>query len=152
MGQHRAILQHSHIHTSPKQSHPLSNRPAVLPRFEPVSVPPAQLTVVTTAAELQAASVAGAQDIEIRAHLDLSSLRRFFNPRLPPITGDESKGPHALLYAYGNMRSMRVRGFRWHCLRIMLQHTCAVVWMCGYTQYTGKQPKYQNQPGIIVDP
>ena len=77
-------------------------------------MPPAQVRVVTTAAELQAASVEGAQDIEIRTHLDLSSLKRLDNPALSAIPEDEISGPQALLYTHGIMRSMRVRALTWH--------------------------------------
>ena len=81
---------------------------------EAVTVPPAHVRVITTAAELQAASVEGAQDIEIRAHLDLSGLKRFDNPALSAIPEYETNVPQALLYTHGIMRSMRVRALTWH--------------------------------------
>ena len=91
----------------------LHGRPPVLRPSDDVTVPPAHVRVVTTAAELQAASAAGAQDIEIRAHLDLSGLTRFDNPELAVSPAQAAAGPHALLYAHGDMRSMRVRARTW---------------------------------------
>ena len=72
-------------------------------------VGPANITVVTTPGELQAASLAGAQDIEIRSHLDLRSLKLAKNPA---ITGNETENNPkrlALLYASPPLRSIRVR-------------------------------------------
>ena len=125
--QSRAILQDGGLQTSNRQHGHLPARPAVLRPSEAVTVPPAQVTVVTTAAELQAASEAGAQDIEIRAHLDLSDLKLWFSPGLPKVPGVD-RGPHALVYAYGGMRSMRVRPLpglaALHYGAVDVQHAC----------------------------
>ena len=112
----REILQDRNSNVSFTVQGRMNRRPPVLRPSEAVTVPPAQVRVVTTAAELQAASVAGAQDIEIRTHLDLSGLKRFVNPALSAIPKEDIIRPQALLYTYGNMRSMRVRARRWHFL------------------------------------
>eukprot|EP00892_Ulva_mutabilis_P006551 jgi/Ulvmu1/4268/UM194_0008.1 len=71
------------------------------------TVAAAAVSVVTTAAELQAVAVAAAQDIELQSHLDLRSLRRITNPDLPRETTEEGVLDYALLYVHGGMRSMR---------------------------------------------
>ena len=75
-------------------------------------IPPANVAVVTTAAELQRVNLAGALDIEIRSHLDLRNLSRVENPGLLP--GEETARnikSIALLYSspQAPARSIRVR-------------------------------------------
>ena len=53
-----------------------------LPEGDGLTVPPADVTAVFTDKELQAASADAAQDIEIRAHLDMRRLPRTPNPVL----------------------------------------------------------------------
>eukprot|EP00892_Ulva_mutabilis_P004144 jgi/Ulvmu1/2100/UM125_0004.1 len=83
----------------------LGRGPAGRPRPQPYG--PANVTVVRTAEELQQATLVGATDIEVREHLDLTSLRIAMDP-----TGDFSGdvrayGRSSLLYSYGSMRSIR---------------------------------------------
>lgn len=73
------------------------------------NVPAASITVVRTAAELQAAATATAPDIEVQAHLDLRSLARLDNPDIPGGSTPEELTALALLYKRAAMRSMRVR-------------------------------------------
>lgn len=62
--------------------------------------------VVETADELQKAANETAQDIEIRAHLDLRTLVHMTNPA---VAVESYKENVALLYVWKHMRSMRVR-------------------------------------------
>lgn len=84
---------------------PRSNERAQARPREVRAVPRANITVVRSAAELQAAAEAKAQDIEIRAHLDLRKLRRLQNPLVTSAVA----GSYALLYADPPLRSIRVR-------------------------------------------
>ena len=72
-----------------------------------LEIPAANITVVRTAAELQRAALAGVQDIEIRAHLDLRSLKRDANPAMRDENSLHSNRL-ALLYASPPLRSIRV--------------------------------------------
>ena len=85
-----------------------------LPEGDGVTVPAADVTAVFTGEELQAASADAAQDIEIRAHLDMRRLTRTPNPVLEAdpvfeLETDQGTTRLALLYAQPPMRSMRVR-------------------------------------------
>ena len=71
-------------------------------------IPAASITVVRTAAQLQRAALAGAQDIEIRAHLDLRSLERAANPLIEGVETAVNPKRLALLYASPPLRSIRV--------------------------------------------
>lgn len=88
---------------------PLQPPPAAPPQPTPTAGPspasPAEVTPVSTAEELRTAAAAGAQHIEIRAHLDLRELPRADNPLI------EGNGVRALalLYASGGLESIRVR-------------------------------------------
>jgi len=88
-------------------------RPATPPPSTRATQAPAEVTVVTTAEELVNATLAGAQDIEIQAHLDLRNTRRQNNTNDPtePVPNEHGvgQGSTALLASRGNMRSMRVR-------------------------------------------
>lgn len=73
------------------------------------AVSPAYITMVTSAEQLQNATLTQAEDIEIRAHLDLRALSLAENP---DISGEESVSNRkrlALLYATHRLRSVRVR-------------------------------------------
>lgn len=77
-----------------------------------------QVTVVATPAQLQAASIAGAQYIEVQAHLDLRHLGRLRHNDLPrdsPLR--ELKTPQALFYIHQNMTSLRVRALTLQAVR-----------------------------------
>ena len=74
-----------------------------------VTVPPADVTTVVTGEQLQAAFADVAQDIEIRAHLDMRGLTRTPNQMLESGTDYTAVTRLALLYAQPPMRSMRVR-------------------------------------------
>lgn len=65
----------------------------------------ANITVVRTAEELQAATLRGATDIEIRSHVDLRSLSKGPNPAVHEL---KSGRYLALLYASTPLRSIRV--------------------------------------------
>ena len=85
--------------------------------------PPANVTIVRTAEELQQATLRGAIDIEIRDHIDLSTLNLAFDP-----TGEfkgtvRMYGKSSLLYSYSPMRSIRVRPLS-HC--DTCRHTVAI--------------------------
>ena len=73
-----------------------------------LEIPAANITVVRTAGELQRAALAGAQDIEIRAHLDLRSLELAANPLFDGIETAINRKRLALLYASPPLRSIRV--------------------------------------------
>lgn len=106
-------------------SQPSTPSPAMLP-----SLPEAKVTVVTTAAELLDASTATAQDIEIRAHLDLRSLVRVQNPALPP-----TALRLAIINAISPMRSMRVcHPLQRHCCLLHRAKCLAMVWQSTYWQ------------------
>ena len=62
----------------------------------------ADITVVTTARELQAAIAEGAQDILIRSHLDFSEIPL-------PFDGEQSGGHTVLPDVKASTRSIRVR-------------------------------------------
>eukprot|EP00892_Ulva_mutabilis_P006547 jgi/Ulvmu1/4264/UM194_0004.1 len=90
----------------PPQPQDLPGDPSSSPRV----VQPAEVTVVTSAAQLQAASEAAARDIEIRAHLDLRNLKRPPNPGISGFDGpnnDDSIIRLALFYVHSEMRSLR---------------------------------------------
>ena len=72
-------------------------------------IPPANITIVTTAEELQEASLAGAQDIEIRRHIDLRTLTTVPNPSIGGVEAVTNPKRLALLYASPPLRSIRVR-------------------------------------------
>lgn len=98
---------------------PATPSPATLP-----SLPDATVNVVTTADELLAASTATAQDIEIRAHLDLRSLVRVQNPALPP-----TASRLAIINALSPMRSMRVcHPLQCHCCLLHRAKCLTMVW------------------------
>lgn len=65
---------------------------------------PASVTVVSTARQLQAAMMAGAQDILINEHLDLTELSLAFN-------SNTSRSPTALGDAKPSTRTIRVGFF-----------------------------------------
>ena len=82
-------------------------RLAAKPQPPVKAVSPAYITVVTSAEQLQNATLTQAEDIEIRAHLDLRALSLAENP---DISGEESVSNRlALLYATHRLRSVRVR-------------------------------------------
>eukprot|EP00892_Ulva_mutabilis_P004162 jgi/Ulvmu1/2117/UM127_0002.1 len=79
---------------------------------EPPTASPAQhtlptITVVRTAAQLQQASVSGAMDIEIRAHIDMRSLTLAPNPQIQGEATANNPRRLALLYAPRSLRSIR---------------------------------------------
>ena len=81
---------------------------------------PANITVVRTAEELQQATLTGAVDIEIWAHLDLRGLRRTSNPEIDLHTAAiGSRSASALLYGEPTLRSIRVR--RDACVGVFLR-------------------------------
>ena len=69
--------------------------------------PGAKFTYVYTVDELKRACEGGAKDVEIRSHLDLSSLQRARMPGFP--NGSISTVRASLLYSSANLRSIRVR-------------------------------------------
>lgn len=87
----------------------------------PPDVEPADITPVNTATEFQAAVEAGARDIEIRSHLDLSALDRKENPVIACFSQDRIGRDSALdagtlashlAYVKKATRSIRVRARR----------------------------------------
>ena len=77
---------------------------------------PANITVVTSAKQLQQAALAQAEDIEIRAHLDLRTLHRVVNPDIRGMEALSNSKRLALLYGTRQLRSVRVRtskSFTW---------------------------------------
>lgn len=75
----------------------------------PAAAAPVNVTVVRTGAELRQATLGGARDIEIRAHLDMRDMRRIANPLMPRVDRGNSRKELALLYASKPLRSIRVR-------------------------------------------
>ena len=73
------------------------------------AVSPADITVVTSAEQLQNATLTQAEDIEIRAHLDLRALNLADNPDIPGEESVSNRKRLALLYATHRLRSVRVR-------------------------------------------
>ena len=108
----RALLQADSTPTSPtpREANPGTQRPPPPP---PPSAHPkvaaAAVTAVTTAAELQSASIDQRQDIEIQAHLDLRSLDRLPNLVQHMEATERELVVDALFVAHRSMRSMRVR-------------------------------------------
>lgn len=88
------------VSPTPKRSRPLE--PPILPR---------DITVVSTAAELQAALLSGARDIEIRAHLDLEDVPAVPIPVARQGMFDNSAAQARLVFAivHHETRSLRVR-------------------------------------------
>ena len=82
---------------------------ALVPESPHLLIPPANITIVTTAEELQEATIAGAQDIEIRSHLDLRTLKRVPTPLIDGPETHDNRKRLALLYASPPLRSIRVR-------------------------------------------
>lgn len=81
---------------------------APAPAVPQLVIPAANVTVVRTAAELQRAALDGARDIEIRAHLDLRSLKLAANPAIHGQETAVNRKRLALLYASPPLRSIRV--------------------------------------------
>ena len=67
------------------------------------------VTAITTAEQLQDAASAGAQDMEIRAHLDLRGLEWHVRPPSRVNIRNAGQGVVELLFARGDLRSLRVR-------------------------------------------
>lgn len=76
---------------------------------DPAAAAPANVTIVRTGAELRQATLGGARDIEIRAHLDMRDMRRMANPLMPGVDRGNSRRELTLLYASNPLRSIRVR-------------------------------------------
>lgn len=70
---------------------------------------PANIILVTSAEQLQKATLAQAEDIEIRAHLDLHALSLAENPDIGGPESENNRKRLALLYARRRLRSLRVR-------------------------------------------
>lgn len=81
--------------------------PEVAPVMEPVE--DEGLTIVHTAAELQQAIIEGARDIEIRSHLDLTSLNRTVTQAPFALRNPISDKRTHLMYVKAQTRSIRVR-------------------------------------------
>eukprot|EP00892_Ulva_mutabilis_P006549 jgi/Ulvmu1/4266/UM194_0006.1 len=106
----RALLQAGTMPEPAPSPVPTSGAPRQPPPPPPPAASPAPLadvTVVTTPEELQAAVAAAVVDIEIRAHLDLSNLTRPRNPEIPGASTEDAPRNLALLYRIQEMRSMR---------------------------------------------
>ena len=112
---HEMLQVHAAAPADTDDPHPPRVPPAQpLPESDGVTVPAADVTAVITGEELQAASADEAQDIEIRAHLDMRRLTRTPNQVLEADPGFQAAFTQAttrlaLLYAQPPMRSMRVR-------------------------------------------
>ena len=76
----------------------------------------ADIVAVSTAQELQEAALSGIADIEVRAHMDLRVLARVENPAIEGPETPTNPKSFALLYASGDLRSIRVRPLRLHVL------------------------------------
>ena len=70
-----------------------------------------EVTAITTAEQLQDAASAGAQDIEIRAHLDLRDLEWHIRPPSRVANSKARLGYREILLSRGDLRSLRVRAF-----------------------------------------
>lgn len=79
---------------------PVSPGPSAAERIATADgVGPANITVVRTAREFQAAFTSGAQDVQIRGHLDLASLALAFHSRgtqPPTVLGDSSPATRSI--------------------------------------------------------
>lgn len=71
------------------------------------AIAPREVAVVYTAEELQGATLSGALDVEIRAHLDLRAVRPARSPEMP--AAEASGMAAALLHTTSPFRSIRVR-------------------------------------------
>lgn len=132
----RRLLQNTNAMAAAEEVSPASapQRPASTdtgprPSSHRMFIPRADITPVTTATDLQSVTLAGAQDIEVRGHVDLRGLARVNNPELraphDPENSDSNK--FALLYALSELRSFRVR--RWSCSCVLI---AAGIWAFGH--------------------
>ena len=97
--------------TSQRQPSPPAAPSTGAANAEVAPVAPPNITVVNTVEELEAAALGGAQDIEIRSHLNLRHMRQIATGALGEGEGPtNSSSPTALIYASagGGLRSIRV--------------------------------------------